>query len=72
VKTCGDDLRAHFKNTYNTARVLKGMSIKTAQKYLNQVLKHQRCIPYRRYAGATGRTAQAKEFGVTKGTFPLR
>lgn len=72
VKTKGDDLRAHFKNTYNTARVLKGMTIKTAQKYLNQVLEHQRCIPYRRYAGATGRTAQATEFGITKGRWPVK
>lgn len=68
VKTCGDDVRVHFKNTYNTARVLKGMNITVAQKYLNQVLEHQRCIPYKRYAGATGRTAQASEWGVTKGT----
>lgn len=62
----------HFKNTYNTARVLKGMTVKAAQKYLNQVLEHQRCIPYTRYAGATGRTAQATEFGVTKGRWPQK
>jgi large subunit ribosomal protein L17e len=48
------------------------MSVKAAQKYLTQVLEHQRCIPYRRYAGATGRTAQAKEFGVTKGRWPTK
>lgn len=70
VKTCGSDIRAHFKNTYNTARALKGMDVKTAQKYLNQVLEQKRCIPYKRYAGATGRTAQAKEWGVTKGRWP--
>lgn len=46
--------------------------MKVAQKYLNQVLEHQRCIPYQRYAGATGRTAQAKEFGVTKGRWPQK
>jgi large subunit ribosomal protein L17e len=72
VKSCGNDIRAHFKNTYNTARALKGMTVKAAQKYLNQVLEHQRCIPYRRYAGATGRTAQATEWGVTKGRWPTK
>jgi large subunit ribosomal protein L17e len=48
------------------------MALNVAQKYLNQVLEHQRCIPYRRYAGATGRTAQAKEWGVTKGRWPTK
>lgn len=48
------------------------MNVKVAQKYLNQVLEHQRCIPYTRYAGATGRTAQASEFGVTKGRWPQK
>ena len=46
--------------------------MKTAQKYLNQVLDHHRCIPFKRYAGATGRTAQAKEWGVTKGRWPQK
>jgi len=72
VKSSGNDIRCHFKNTYNTARALKGMSIRTAQKYLNQVLEQVRCIPYRRYAGATGRTAQASEWGVTKGRWPQK
>lgn len=72
AKTRGDDIRAHFKNTYNVCRALKGMNVLVAQKYLNQVLEHQRCIPYTRYAGATGRTAQAKEFGVTKGRWPQK
>jgi large subunit ribosomal protein L17e len=46
------------------------MLIKNAQSYLRQVLNHERCIPFRRYAGATGRTGQAQEFGVTKGRWP--
>jgi large subunit ribosomal protein L17e len=46
------------------------MLIKNAQTYLRQVLNHERCIPFRRYAGATGRTGQAQEFGVTKGRWP--
>jgi large subunit ribosomal protein L17e len=46
------------------------MTIKTAQKYLNQVLEHKRCIPFRRFKGATGRTGQAKEFGLVQGRWP--
>jgi len=46
------------------------MSIRTAQKYLNQVLDHKRCIPFRRFNRSTGRCAQAKEFGLVQGRWP--
>merc|ERR1711913_272352 len=43
-----------------------------AQKYLNDVLAHNRCIPMRSYAGSTGRTSQAKEFKSTMGRWPTK
>ena len=52
-----DDLRAHYKTTYETAMALKGMKLKRAIKYLDQVLEHKQCIPFRRYAGGIGRCA---------------
>lgn len=55
-KTQGRDLRVHFKNTYNVARNVKGMFIKKAVKYLNDVLAHKRCVPFRRFKGCLGRT----------------
>ena len=64
------DLRVHFKNTYETAKAIKGMLLHKAQQYLEQVLKHERCVPFTRYDGATGRTGQAKEFGLTHGRWP--
>ena len=64
------DLRAHFKNTYETARAVKGLKLKRALKYLEDVLEHRDCIPYRRFTGHVGRTTQAKLHGVTQGRFP--
>ncbi len=64
------DLRVHFKNTYETAKAIKGMLVEKAVQYLEQVLKHERCVPFTRYDGATGRTGQAKEFGLTHGRWP--
>lgn len=64
------DLRVHFKNTYETAKAIKGMKLHKAQQYLEQVLKHERCVPFTKYNGSTGRTGQAKEFGVTHGRWP--
>ena len=65
-----DDLRASFKNTYETAITLKGMKLKKALKYLDQVLEHKQAIPFRRYCCGIGRTAQAKPFKHTQGRWP--
>ena len=64
------DLRVHFKNTYETAKAIKGMLLHKAQAYLQQVLSHERCVPFTKYDGATGRTGQAKEWGLTHGRWP--
>ncbi len=66
----GYDLRVHFKNTYETAKAIRGMNLADAEAYLGAVLEHKRCIPFTKYEGSTGRTGQAKEFGLTKGRWP--
>lgn len=60
VQAKGSDLRVHFKNTRESAFALRKMSLNKAKKYLEDVLAHKRCIPFRRYQGAVGRTSQAK------------
>jgi large subunit ribosomal protein L17e len=49
---------------------VKGLNLKRAIKYLEDVLEHRDCIPYRRFTGHVGRTTQAKLHGVTQGRFP--
>ncbi|EPY25951.1 large subunit ribosomal protein L17e [Strigomonas culicis] len=66
------DLRCHYKNTYETANVINGMSLRKAQQLYRQVLAKTRCIPFKHYNGKTGRTAQAKEWGQTKGRWPRK
>lgn len=46
------------------------MLLKKAQAYLAAVLEHKRCVPFTKYDGATGRTGQAREFGLTHGRWP--
>lgn len=36
-----DDLRAHFKNTFETARAVKGMKLTKAIRYMENVLEHK-------------------------------
>lgn len=66
----GSYLRVSFKNTRETAQAVNGWNLEKAQQYLSQVLDHKRAIPFRRYAHSIGRTAQGKEFGVTKARWP--
>merc|ERR1719254_417837 len=68
----GVDLRVHYKNTYETAQAIKGMSLRTAQQYLEDVCEKKRCIPFRKYKGCIGRTPQAKEFKLSQGRWPIK
>lgn len=68
----GSYLRVSFKNTRETAQAINGWNVEKAQKYLDQVLDHQRAIPFRRYNSSIGRTGQGKEFGVTKARWPAK
>merc|ERR1711904_625067 len=58
-KAKGSDLRVHFKNTRETAMAIKGMNLEKAKKYLEDVMDKKRAVPFRRYCGGVGRTAQA-------------
>ncbi|KAJ3410909.1 60S ribosomal protein L17 [Chytridiales sp. JEL 0842] len=72
VQARGSYLRVHFKNTRETAQAIKGMTLKKAVEYLNAVKDHKRAIPFRRFNGGVGRTAQANVFGVTQGRWPVK
>ena len=69
-KARGSDLRVHFKNTREAAFALRGLDLKKAKKYLENVVDHKECIPFRRYCGGVGRTAQAKAFKASQGRWP--
>lgn len=75
TKSChaqGSYLRVHFKNTREAAAAIKGLKLKKAHKYLQDVLEHKQCVPFRRFKGGVGRTAQASVFGVTQGRWPKK
>ncbi|CAO2161225.1 unnamed protein product [Urochloa humidicola] len=59
-KAMGRDLRVHFKNTRETAFALRKLPLVKAKRYLEDVMAHKQAIPFRRYCGGVGRTAQAK------------
>ena len=46
------------------------MLLSKAEKYLNGVLEHKRCIPYSRFDHSVGRCSAIIQFGLTKGGYP--
>lgn len=62
------DMRVHYKNTYNTALMVKGMRIKKAISYMDQVLEHKAIIGFRKHYGQ--RHAQCKMVGFNTGRWP--
>ncbi|GAA93523.1 uncharacterized protein L969DRAFT_95826 [Mixia osmundae IAM 14324] len=68
----GSAVRVHYKNTRETAAVLQGLSLAKAYTYIDDVLEHKQCVPFRRHNGGVGRTAQAKQFGATQGRWPVK
>jgi len=62
------DLRAHFKNTYNTALAVKGLRLKKAITYLDNVLEHKAIIGFRKFS--VSRHAQCKVQGTATGKWP--
>lgn len=70
----GSDMRVHFKNTRESAIAIRNMELNKAKKYLEDVLAHKRVIPFHRFCGGVGRTAQAKNEGQTtaQGRWPKK
>ena len=60
-KARGFDLRVHFKNTRETAQAIKGMHLRKAITYLNDVKAKKQIVPFRRYNGGVGRKAQVRD-----------
>eukprot|EP00069_Balaena_mysticetus_P001427 bmy_15280T0 len=67
TKSCelrGSNLRVHFKNTRETAQVIKGMHIQKATKYLKDVTLKKQCVPFRRYNGGVESNDELKGLDV--------
>ncbi|POV95765.1 hypothetical protein PSTT_16045, partial [Puccinia striiformis] len=59
-------LRTHFKNTRETAAAITGLKLAKALSFLSDVTEHKQCVPFRRFSGGVGRTAQAKAHNHTQ------
>ncbi|MCJ1226492.1 60S ribosomal protein L17 [Toensbergia leucococca] len=72
ARSRGSYLRVSFKNTRETAQAINGWKFTRAVTYLENVLNHKEAVPMRRYAGSTGRSAQGKQFGVSRARWPVK
>jgi len=69
-------LRVHFKNTREAAAAIKGMTLRRAQKYLQDVIDKKTAVPFRRYKYGIGRHSQCnaflKQHHASIGRFPKK
>merc|ERR1712093_269834 len=72
ARSRGSYLRVSYKNTRETAQAINGWKLQRAVAFLENVKEHKEAVPMRRYAGSTGRTAQGKQFGVSKARWPAK
>ncbi|KAK6241867.1 hypothetical protein SCA6_007256, partial [Theobroma cacao] len=52
--------RSAAMNTRETAFAIRKLPLPKAKRYLEDVMAHKQAIPFRRFCGGVGRTAQAK------------
>ena len=73
-KARGSHLRVHFKHCRNIAHFTKGMNVNKALKHLDDVLAFKAVIPFVRYTGGIGGTAQAKQVKApgNRGRWPVK
>ncbi|KAI9159574.1 60S ribosomal protein L17B [Blastocladiella emersonii ATCC 22665] len=72
AKARGEYLRVSFKNTREAAATISGMQLHKAVQFLEDVKAHKRAVPFRRFNGGVGRTAQAKEWNTTQARWPVK
>merc|ERR1711976_37663 len=53
-------------------RAREPMNLKRAKAFLKNVINKKECVPFRRFNGTCGRTAQAKNFKATQGRWPQK
>lgn len=61
AKTRGSHLRIHYKHVREIAHYTKGMKVKKAIKYLDDVLARKSIVPFVKFTGGIGRKAMAKQ-----------
>ncbi len=67
AKAYGRELHCSPKACENIARAIKGMDVKEAKKYLEDVINFRRAIPYRRH-----NTERAHKKGIGPGAYPVK
>merc|ERR1712000_224017 len=71
VKAKGSNLRVHFKNTRETAAVIKGKTLNKAIQFLKDVKEQKQGVPFRVFNGGPGRHAHM-HFKATQVRWPVK
>ena len=72
AKAWAEHQRVHFKDMFETGRLIKGMNAQKALRLLEQVINHERAVPFRKYAEGIPHHAQGKEWGCPTARWPQK
>ena len=72
VKARINSATCSFKNTCETIRMVKGLTLPQAETYLHKVINKEDIVPFRRFNGGVGRQSQAKKYGISQGRWPKK
>lgn len=60
-KSRGSHLRIHYKHCREITNHIKGMQVKRAMRFLEDVLAFKAIVPFVRHTGGVGRKGMAKQ-----------
>ncbi len=73
AKAVARDVPVSPKKVVNLARVLKGMTLEEAKRYLERVIEKKEAVPYWRYNGKIAhKRGIADRWGVASGKYPVK
>lgn len=68
AKSRGSNLRVHFKNTREAARAIKGMPLRRAKKFLENVIEKKEIVPFVRWVNLRSLAYSVRSCPVWGGT----
>ena len=69
VRSSMREKKISHKHAREIATAIKGLSVEKARDYLQSVIEHKRCIPFRRYKNQVGHKSDP---GTMSGRYPVK
>lgn len=69
ARAYGKELRTSWRNSINLARAIRGMKVRRAERYLEEVMEKKQAVPFKTHKG---KVAHRKGKGFGPGRYPVK